>query len=385
MKHRYAGLLVVLVLFVIAAPVMAGDCIKLKNGKWKQPGPKPEVTKPTQDDYDNSPYSVTSENYDKITFSMKIGNAKPMKQTLDTAKVEKVFFNPFPPAYRAAAELMNAGDYPGAIGKFQALANDRQARSWVRILALMDVARIHEAGGNLPGILGAWEKLAKDFPKSRYVPKAFIQIGLTHLANNDVKAAKASFARLGRLAGLPPGQKMLAQYYLILIKQKQGEAAKNQSMLRQALSEYRSLLNKSENNEELKEVAILARLGIGTCLRGVGQYDEALAFFQKIADSAKDPAVLAGAFNGLGNCYYKKNQWKDALLAFLRVEVLYDEDPEQTAHALLNSGRCFAFMSGSGLGEDSKLRAKMQFSKCFSRFPGTSIAQQAREESAALR
>jgi hypothetical protein len=154
MKHRYAGLLVVLVLFVIAAPVMAGDCIKLKNGKWKQPGPKPEVTKPTQDDYDNSPYSVTSENYDKISFSMKIGNAKPMKQTLDTAKVEKVFFNPFPPAYRAAAELMNAGDYPGAIRRFQALANDRQARTWVRILALMDVARIHEAGGNLPGILG---------------------------------------------------------------------------------------------------------------------------------------------------------------------------------------------------------------------------------------
>ena len=378
MKHRYAGLLVVLVLLIIAAPVMAGDCIKLKNGKWKQPGPKPEVTKPTQSDYDSSPYNVTSENYDKISFIMKLGNAKPMKQTLDTAKVEKVFFNPFPPAYRAAAELMNAGDYPGAIGKFQTLANDRQARKWVRILALMDVARIHEAGGNLAGILGAWEKLAKDFPRSRYVPKAFIQIGLTHLANNDVKAAKASFARLGRLSGLPAGQKMLAQYYLILIKQKQGQ-------LKQALSEYRSLLSKSENNEELKEVAILSRLGIGTCLNGTGKYDEALAFFQKIADSAKDPAVLAGAFNGLGNCYYKKNQWKDALLAFLRVEVLYDEDPEQTAHALLHSGRCFAFMSGSGLGEDSKLRAKMQFSKCSSRFPGTAIAQQAREESAALR
>ncbi len=378
MKRQHFGILVVLVLAVIAAPALAGDCILLKSGRYHPPGPSDGSRPPTREDFDKSPYTVRSENYDKLNFSMKLGG-KAQNQSMDISRVDRVDYWPKPPAYTAAANLMNSGDYAGAIAKFEAVARDRSQRSWARTYALMNIALMYEDDGNLDGSIQAWEKLAKDFPKSRYVPKAFIQIGLAQLNKGDANAAKRSFERLGRLSGLPEGQKIMAKYYMILIKQKQGESTKNQSLLREALSEYKVLLGKTEGDQELREVAIRCRLGIGTCQLLLGQFDEALAFFQKIADSAKDHAVLAGAFVGLGDCYIKKTQWKDALLAFLRVEILYDRDPELTAQALFKSGSCFQFMLGAGIGEDNKIRAKAQYGKCASRFPGSFWGQKARE------
>ena len=379
MKRQHLGILVVLVLAIIASPVLAGDCILLKSGKYHQPGPQNGNRPPNRNDFDTSIYVVQSENYDKLIYSMKIKGGKAAKQTMDISKVDTVHYWPKPTAYTAAANLMNSGDYAGAIARFLAVAKDRSQRSWARTYALMNIALMYEDDGNLDGAIQAWEKLAKDFSRSRYVPKAFIQVGLAQLSKGDAEAAKRSFERLGRLSGLPEGQKIMAKYYMILIKEKQGAAAKNQSLLRQALSEYKALLGKTEGDTELAEVAILCRLGIGTCQLLLGQYDQALAFFQKIADAAKDPAVLAGAFIGLGDCYFKKNQWKDALLAFLRVEILYDRNPEMTAQALYKSGKCFQFMLGDGIGEDNKIRAKTQYGKCASKFPGSSWGRLSKE------
>jgi len=385
MKHAKLGFLVVLTVAILVAPALAGDCIKLKNGKWHQPGPKEGAPAPTREDYDNSPYVVTSENFDKLTFSMKLPNGKSTRQSLATAKIDTVFYWPQPPAFASAVNYMNGGDYPTAIQKFTAVAGDRAQRSWARMYALMNIAAMHEVDANYDGAIKAWERLTKDFSKSRYVPKAFVQMGLNHLSKGDANSAKNAFGRLARLSGLPEGQKALGQYYMIFINQKQGEASRNQGILRQALGEYKSLLGKTEGNADMREVAILSRLGIGSCQVLLGQFDEALAFFQKIADTAEDKAVLAGAFNGLGNCYFKKTQWRDALLSFLRVEILYDGDAEQTARALFYSGKCFEMMGGQRVGKDSKLRAKMQYGKCASRFPGTKWAQDSREASAAIR
>lgn len=385
MKHTKLGFLVVLTLALLVAPALAGDCIKLKSGRWHQPGPSEGQAAPTREDYDNSPYTVTAEDYDELTFTMKLGGGRPQKQTLSIDKIDRVFYWPQPQAFAVAADFMNNGDYATAIEKFQAVADDRGARSWVRTYALMNIAAMYEASAKFDGAIAAWEQLIKDSSKSRYVPKAYIQIGLDYLAKGDVNSAKASFGRLARLSGLPEGQKMLGQYYLIFIQQKQGEQTKDQAVLRQALGQYRSLLGKTEGDPELSEVAILSRLGIGSCLVLLGQFDEALAFFQKIADSAKDPAVLAGAYNGLGDCYIKKNQWRDALLCFLRVEILYDTNAELTARALFYSGRCFHFMDGEGVGKDSKQRARQQYGKCASRYPGTKWARDSREANAAIR
>ena len=385
MKRILLGLLVPAILVAIAVPAAAkGDVVKQKDGRWLVS--QPTADRPLREDYDDSIINVLEENYDKLVYSVKLGASRTQRQEVDASKVEEVFYWPQPQGWSDAVEAMNSGDFATALAGLTELTKDRRSRRWLRTYSLYNIAQIYEYTGDWKAAIQAWEKLVTDYKKSKFVPKAYIQIGLGHLNLGDAAAARSAFGKLGRIPGLPAGQKVLGKYYLILIKQKQGEGnppkiSPNPVLLKQALAEYRKLLAETENDDELKDVANRARLGVGTCLVQLGQYAEALAFFEKIAASTDDKAVLGGAFNGLGLCYYKQNKWGDALLAFLRTEVLYgEEDPEQEAMALFYSGRCFHLLYGQSVGGDAyKARARSQFKKCMQKYQGTSWSRQSEE------
>ena len=381
MKRHILGIFV-LIFALSTAPVLAGDFVLLKGGKFLEPAPKSGSNPPLREDHedDNAIHTVISEDYDKVVISLKIPGGRSSRQPMDTEKVDTIFYWPKPAVYVDGVNAMIEGRYDDAISKFDSLAENRQMRFWVRAYSIFSMAQIYEEQGNVRMAVDTWEQLVKEFPKFRQVPHALVQIGLGWMTLGDGNQARAAFGRLQRLPGLPEGKKGLALYYLIFIKQKQGEATKNDSLIRAALSEYESLLGKVENDPEQAEVALRARLGIGNCKVLLGQFDEAIAFFQKIADSSDEGAVLAGAFNGLGKCYFRQARYKDALKAFLRVEILYDVDAEQTAMALCYSGRCFRFMQGKGIGEDNGDRARGQYRKCFGRFPGSTWAADAKTE-----
>jgi tetratricopeptide (TPR) repeat protein len=374
MKRSVVVVGVLIALFFLAIPAQAGDLVRLKNKQWVVS--KPESDPPSTEDHEASAITVLEENYDKLVYSVKVGD-KSTRQETPIDQVEEVFYYPKPETWSDAVADMEGGAYEPAVEGFQAIAGNSGNRAWLRVYALYYTAKIHQNGYQWKAAVQIWEKLTQDFPKSRFTPEALIQIGRIQLNLDNADAAKNAFLRLQKLPGLPEGQKQSARYYLVRITQKQGEATKNTSLLNQALDEYRKLLAEVEKIPEMKNVALLAKLGIGECLIGLGKYDEALSYFQSIAEAADEKAVLAGVFNGLGLCYFRTEKWKDALLAFLRVEVLYDEDPEQTAMALFYSGKCFEFMSGAGLGTESASRARAQYGKCIARFGGTTWGQQA--------
>ena len=66
--------------------------------------------------------------------------------------------------------------------------------------------------------------------------------------------------------------------------------------------------------------------------------DEAIKLAQKIIDKldADETDLLAEAYNTLGTALRKAGRTKDALLAFLHVDVLYGEAPDTHAEALAN-------------------------------------------------
>jgi tetratricopeptide (TPR) repeat protein len=252
-------------------------------------------------------------------------------------------------------------------------------RRWLREYSLANFATIYQGTYRFQQAIQAWDKLLTSFPKSRYVPTALVQSGNAALDMNNPEEAKKRFQRLAGLAGLAEGEKVKARYYLIRITQKQGEASKNTTLIGQALDEYKKLLAEVEKNAEMKEVAALAKLGIGECLIGLSKFGEALTYFQGIADTTEDPLMLAGVFNGLGLCYFRTEKWKEAMLAFLRVEVLYNSDPNATAMALFYSGKCFEFMTGANIGQDNPTRARAQYRKCIQKYGGTSWGKMASE------
>ncbi|MCU0726135.1 MAG: tetratricopeptide repeat protein [Planctomycetes bacterium] len=375
MKRVVIACCVLVALSFLVLPAEAGDFVRLKNKQWVVS--KPESEPPSTEDHEGSAITVLEENYDKLVYSVKVGE-KTTRQETPSDQVDEVFYYPKPEAWSVAVADMEAGDYDSAVQGFRSLAGNSGNRAWLRMYSLYYVAKICQSGYQWGPAVQGFEKLLNDFPKSRFAPEALVQIGEINLNQLDnVEAAKNAFNRLQKLTGLPEAEKQVARYYLIRIIQKQGEKAKNTSLLNQALEEYRKLLAEVEKVAELKKVATLAKLGIGNCLIHLGKFDEALTFFQSIADTAEEKGVLASVFNGLGLCYFRTEKWKEALLAFLRVEVLYDDDPEQTAMSLFYSGKCFEFMAGAGIGSDNPSRARAQYAKCIARFGGTSWGQQA--------
>ncbi len=117
----------------------------------------------------------------------------------------------------------------------------------------------------------------------------------------------------------------------------EGNAMVANDMYAEALAKFDSVLATGVDDARAREQKLLATLGRAVCLAETGQADEGVALVTKIIDendSKEKPGLFAKAYNALGTCYLKANQPQDALLAFLHVDLLFNQDPDAHAEAL---------------------------------------------------
>ena len=94
----------------------------------------------------------------------------------------------------------------------------------------------------------------------------------------------------------------------------------------------------ADDGADAQNQKLAATLGKAVSLAETGKLDEAVGMIEKIIQDA-DPQqkeLHARAYNALGTCYEKANKTKDALFAFLHVDVLYNTVPEAHAEALFH-------------------------------------------------
>jgi tetratricopeptide (TPR) repeat protein len=82
----------------------------------------------------------------------------------------------------------------------------------------------------------------------------------------------------------------------------------------------------------------LASIGKASSMAETGQVDDGMKLLQEVIAKADegDREVYARAYNALGACYRKKNRPKDALLEYLKVDLLFSSNPDAHAEALYN-------------------------------------------------
>jgi hypothetical protein len=80
--------------------------------------------------------------------------------------------------------------------------------------------------------------------------------------------------------------------------------------------------------------ALRARLAQAECLSATGDLPGAKGRLEKVVDLTQDRDLKAAAYNTLGVCHLRGNQLKDALWAFLWVEVEYNQNKDEHARAL---------------------------------------------------
>lgn len=125
-----------------------------------------------------------------------------------------------------------------------------------------------------------------------------------------------------------------------------------------------------DKNEETESQILAATLGKAISQAETGQVEPAIAMVNKVIQDAnpEEAELHARAYNALGTCHVKAGNHKDALLAFLHVDVLYNAFPEAHAEALSHLAKLWETV---GKGD----RAREASNMLADRYPGSPWVQ----------
>jgi tetratricopeptide (TPR) repeat protein len=224
------------------------------------------------------------------------------------------------------------GGFTTALERLERIDRSKVRRSLVREdIAFYDAycsAQLALGGGG--DVTDAGRKLnefVRSNPKSFHYLEAVETMGDLLKAKDSYAAAQRQYAELAKTPW--PDYKLRAGVLL-------GRTLAAQGKHDQAIKEFDSVLASREDDTAAKEQKLSATLGKAVSLADSNQLDEAVKLIeQMIADTDPEQKELqARAYNALGDSYQRAGRTKDALLAYLHVDVLYSTVPDAHAEAL---------------------------------------------------
>lgn len=124
---------------------------------------------------------------------------------------------------------------------------------------------------------------------------------------------------------------------------------------------YEAVLKLQDKSEMANRMRLIAKMGLAKCLALTGNTGKAVEDVKKILQDAQpeDSMVNALGYNTLGMAYMAANQDKDAVVAFLQVDLLYSRDVQSHIEALKNLRTLWKKMSMQNRAQEctEKLRA----------------------------
>ncbi len=116
----------------------------------------------------------------------------------------------------------------------------------------------------------------------------------------------------------------------------EGQALVAQGNYKDAYGKFNDVLKGQLNTPVAARMKDFASLGKAVCLSEANKADEGVAEVEKIIANgdSKDGELFARAYNALGHCHLKAGRTKDALLAYLHVDLMFYQDPAQHAESL---------------------------------------------------
>jgi tetratricopeptide (TPR) repeat protein len=187
-------------------------------------------------------------------------------------------------------------------------------------LALGGEGEIVEVGRRL-------NTFVRSYPNNYHYLEASEMMGDLLMISGRFENAQKQYAELAKAPW--PDYKMRAAVAVGRSLQAQGKHA-------EAIQQFDSALAMTDDGGDAQNQKQAATLGKAVSLAETEKVDEAVGIIEKIIQDA-DPQqkdLQARAYNALGSCYEKGKKDKDALLAFLHVDVLYNTVPEAHAEAL---------------------------------------------------
>jgi tetratricopeptide (TPR) repeat protein len=187
-------------------------------------------------------------------------------------------------------------------------------------LALGGTGEIVEAGRQL-------NTFVRTYPKNYHYYEAVQAMGELLMASGRYDLARKQYADVATAPWLE--YKMRAA----VDTGRSWQAQKNHA---EAIKQFDAALAMADASPEAQVQKLAATLGKAVSLAETGKVDEAVGTIEKIIQDAdpSDKQLQVRAHLALGSCYEKAGRSKDALYAYLYVDVIYNSFPEAHAEAL---------------------------------------------------
>jgi tetratricopeptide (TPR) repeat protein len=184
-------------------------------------------------------------------------------------------------------------------------------------------AALETKGGPIVETGRKLNQFVRDNPQSFHYLEAAELMGDLLMASGKFSAAERQYAELAKTPW--PEYKTRAGTHV-------GRSLQAQGKHDEAIEQFESVLNLAAGDESARA----ATLGKAVSLAATDRLDEAVRLIEQVIQDA-DPEqrqLQARAYNALGDCYERAGRTKDALLAYLHVDVLYSTVPDAHAEAL---------------------------------------------------
>jgi tetratricopeptide (TPR) repeat protein len=299
---------------ILAMPSWAADAITTKTNKVPLQG------------------HIVTASPDKIDFEQKVGINKEVKE-IPVSQIITVIYENEPLDLANAKKKAAAGRYSEAVTALERV-KDENARDVVKRdveyykalcasrLALMGAGDPAEAGRAMKAFLDA-------NPQSFHYYEGVELVGDLLVA---LKQYPQAIEFYGKLNNAPwPDYKMRAGNAV-------GRTLLAQGKNDEAIQAFDKVIAAEGSEEAVNTERALAKIGKASVLLAMQKPDEAIQTVEEALRKVDpdDELVQARACNVLGNAYRQTNKSKEALLAFLQVDLLYPDQSDAHAEALAN-------------------------------------------------
>jgi tetratricopeptide (TPR) repeat protein len=115
-----------------------------------------------------------------------------------------------------------------------------------------------------------------------------------------------------------------------------GRSLQAQSKHPDAVQQFDAVLAMADDGPDAANQKLAATLGRSISLAETGKVEESVSAIEKVIleTDPQEKQLQARAHNALGKCYEKAGRSKDALFAFLYVDIIYNTVPDAHAEAL---------------------------------------------------
>ena len=261
--------------------------------------------------------------------------ARNGKRRIPVNEIRRVSFREDPAELRRARDRILVGDLEAALADLKKIDATRIERAEVQqdlqyYLAYCQGRLALSAGGEKSVASTMMLDFAKEHPRSYHFFESAELLGDLAVASEQYDDAVRYYRAIAAKAPWPE--------FRMRAVIREARAQLDKQDLPAAEKLFKSAEEFEVDTPDARRQKRFAAIGRAICLTESGSLDEGRSLIEKIiADNdPQDTELFGRAYNALGRYHLRADQPKDALLAYLHVDVLFYSEPDVHAESLFN-------------------------------------------------